>query len=79
MKHFFARQLICKLKEKLWSDFEMLYNVNATHRLACSVETETVWEDCRQFLSRENNYVLEHNLFHLKDDPKIMIDIFRLY
>ena len=57
----------------------MLTNICNLKALTRQIDMFTVWEDCHAFLVREHNFIPESNLFYLKDNQVMLVELFRLY
>jgi hypothetical protein len=43
------------------------------------VDVDMIWTECVNFLTKENKYISEANLLHLKDDSALLLNIYTLY
>ena len=53
-----------------------IYNLKSLTR---QIDMFTVWDDCHAFLVKEHNFIPESNLFYLKDNQVMLVELFRLY
>ena len=43
------------------------------------LDVDLIWTECVKFLTKENKYISEANLLHLKDDSALLLNIYTLY
>ena len=79
IKNWMGAKVVRTLQFLFWEKFDMLTNIYNMKALTRQIDMYTIWEDCLNFIVKEHKFIPESNLFYLKDDQVMLVELFRLY